>query len=385
MPAREWNISRPFGAPNDPGPDAVKRFVQIGGRVALCGLLLLWAFHSIFVNEARIGHPEGEWAALSRMDQWRRGWSEGPPALWDTLTSVHPGWFALSVVLMGLTLLLGVVRWRMVLRVQGLDLPLGRATEISLVAHFFNSLMLGSTGGDLMKAYYAARETHHKKPEAVTTVFVDRLIGLWAMLLFAGAMMVPNARLFLQGKVEVKIAALLILGMLAACTVIMLLAFRGGVTRHWSGARAWLRRLPKGEHLERSLDACRLFGREPWFVTRTLGVSMLLNLVCVVQWQVVGWGLGLAIPNLAMLVVVPSVICIAALPITPSGIGVREVLFVYMLNDPALATRGLSLALLAYLGFLCWSLIGGGVYLLFKHKHHLSEQELAARGDQSEG
>ena len=47
-------------------------------------------------------------------------------------------------------------------------------------------------GGDLMKAYYAARETHHKKTEAVTAVFVDRLVGLWAMLLFAGAMMLLN-------------------------------------------------------------------------------------------------------------------------------------------------------------------------------------------------
>jgi hypothetical protein len=47
------------------------------------------------------------------------------------------------------------------------------AAEISLVAHFFNSFLLGSTGGDLMKAYYAARETHHKKTEAVMTVFAD--------------------------------------------------------------------------------------------------------------------------------------------------------------------------------------------------------------------
>ena len=42
------------------------------------------------------------------------------------------------------------------------------------------------------EAYYAARETHHKKTEAVVTVFVDRLIGLWAMLLFASLMILPN-------------------------------------------------------------------------------------------------------------------------------------------------------------------------------------------------
>ena len=76
-----------------------------------------------------------------------------------------------------------------------------------------------------MKAYYAARETHHKKPEAVATVFVDRLLGLWAMLLFCGLMMIPNAKLlFGSGRVP-ALTSLLILGMLVACTGLVMLAF----------------------------------------------------------------------------------------------------------------------------------------------------------------
>ena len=90
---------------------------------------------------------------------------------------IHPWALIVSPLLVGLALLFGVVRWRIVLAAQGLHLPLGRATRISFVAQFFNSFLLGSTGGDLIKAYYAARETHHKKTEAVTTVFVDRLVG----------------------------------------------------------------------------------------------------------------------------------------------------------------------------------------------------------------
>ena len=97
---------------------------------------------------------------------------------WRTLSQVRPVALVLSVLLMGLALWLGVVRWRMVWPPRGLICPLARATRISLVAQFFNSFLLGSTGGDLIKAYYAARETHHLKTEAVTTVFVDRLARL---------------------------------------------------------------------------------------------------------------------------------------------------------------------------------------------------------------
>ena len=357
-----------------------RRFWQISWRIGLCSLLLVWIFHSIFVNEARLAAPSADWVKLSRTEQWKHGWQEGPERLWRTVTLVNPWWLAISLVLMAATLFLGVVRWRMVLEAQGLHLPFRRATEISLVAHFFNSFLLGSTGGDLMKAYYAARETHHKKTEAVVTVFVDRLVGLWAMLLFAGMMMLPNLQTIRQSHVA-TLASLLILGMLALCSFIALLAFRGGVSRRWSGARIWLRRLPKGASLERSLDSCRLFGKQHLFLTRTLLISMILNVVCVLQWQAVGYGLGLRIPPLTMLAFVPTVICIAALPLTPSGLGVRETLFVNMLNSPNLATSALTLSLLAYAGSLCWSLVGGVVYLLLKEKHHLARSELEAQPD----
>jgi uncharacterized protein (TIRG00374 family) len=98
----------------------------------------------------------------------------------------------LSFILMGATIMTGVIRWQTVLKVHGLDMPLQRTTQISLIAHFFNSFLLGSVGGDVLKAYYVARETHHKKTEAVVTVLVDRIIGMFSLLLFACVMLPPN-------------------------------------------------------------------------------------------------------------------------------------------------------------------------------------------------
>jgi len=363
----------------------VKRAWKIGWRVLVCIVLLGWIFHAIFLNEAKLAASQRgiDWEHLPRAEQWSQAWTVGPHELWWQVTLIHNGALTLSVVLMAMTIVLGVVRWRMVLRVHGLDLPWSRAGEISLVAHFFNSFLLGSTGGDLMKAYYAARETHHKKTEAVVTVLVDRLIGLWAMLLFAGIMIIPNASLLLRHK-QLRAIALIILAMLGGCTVVAVLAFKGGVSRRWSGARQWLRRLPKGEWLERLLEASRDFGRQRWFVTRTMAVSMILNAVCVLQVCILSWGLGLKVSPLALSAIVPMIICISALPITPAGLGVRENLFVIMLSDPAIGvppTPALSLSLLAYAGFLFWSIVGGVVYLLFKEKHHLREQELSGPTD----
>ena len=131
--------------------------------------------------------------------------------------------------------------------------------------------------------------------------------------------------------------------------------------------------------LERSLDACRQFGREPAFLLQSLALSMLLNGLCVLQLLALAHGLGLNIPPLALFVIVPMIICISALPITPSGLGVRENLYVLMLATPEIAvahTPALSLSLLAYAGSLAWSLVGGAVYLGLRERHHLTEAEL---------
>lgn len=349
----------------------------VGWRLAVCGVLLAWILHSIFTHEARIGYEASgrAWSSLPQQEQWRLAWQQGPARLWDTLRLVDPASLAASFGLVGATLLLGVARWRLVLRVQGLNLPFARTTEIALVAHFFNSFLLGSTGGDLLKAYYAARETHHLKTEAVTTVVADRLIGLLSMLLFAAVLTLPHAAMVLE-RSQLAAPALAIVAMLAALAAITTLSFWGGLSRRFPGARARLRQLPRGENLERVLDACRQFGRSPRHLLGAVGLSMLLNVACVLQFVVLARALGLAVPVSVLFFVVPTIVCLSALPITPSGLGVRENLFVVMLSVPGIDASpalALALSLLAYAGSLAWSVVGGLVYACFKHRHHLDQ------------
>jgi hypothetical protein len=350
---------------------------RIGWRLALCAFLLAWIFQSIFLSAGKASalSRQMDWDQMGRLAQWHEAWTAGPRELWQKLSQVQPLALAGSLLCVLLTILLNVARWRIVLEVQGLRLPWGRAAGITFVAQFFNAFLLGSTGGDVIKALYAARETHHKKTEAVVTVFVDRLLGLWAMLLFAALMMIPNAGLLRRHR-QLGLPALFILAMLAGASVVLGVAFWSGLSRRFPRARQWLRKLPKGELLERSLDACRHFGRSRGFLLKTIALSLLVNVACVLQLIVLSAGMGVSISTTAWLVIVPMIFCISALPITPSGLGVRENLFVLMLAVPeihVLKTTALSLSLLAYAGSLFWSLAGGIVYLSLKKKEHLEE------------
>ena len=342
-------------------------------RLGVCLLLLGWAFHSIFVTEARLAwERDGHlWEDLERTAQWRVAWTQGPAALWRVVALIRPFEGLLSLVFMGVTILLGAWRWHMVLRAQRVGASRGRAVEISFVAHFFNAFLLGSTGGDLIKAYYAAGDTPHQQAESVVSVIVDRLIGLLSMLVFAAVMMVPNLGLLTRNP-GLGLLALVVLGMLGGLLLFAGVSLQSGVSRWWPGAREWLRRLPKGASLERALEAARRFGQQRGLLARAFGLSMLLNIACVLQIWVLARGLGLEIRPVYLFVLVPMIICIAALPITPSGLGVRENLYVLALAVPQIqvsAAAALSLSLLAYAGSLCWSLLGGVVYTRFRRRH----------------
>jgi len=157
------------------------------------------------------------------------------------------------------------------------------------------------------------------------------------------------------------------------------MAFWGGVSRRWSGARVWLRRLPKGQWLENTLDSCRLFGQSRFFVAKSLAISMLLNAACVAQFIVLAQGMNISVAPRMMFFAVPIILCISAVPITPNSLGIRENLFVQMLAIPAIhidATEALSLSLLAYAGSLLWSLVGGLVYLTMKDRRDIAQMNL---------
>ena len=347
-------------------------------RVGICGVLMAWIFQAIFWSEGKRALENSgnqpEWNELSRKERLKVSWEHGPPNLWRNLKEIRPSAFALSILVMGATVFLSVIRWRQILEVHGLHLSLGRASEISIVAHFFNTF-LPSTGGDLIKAYFAARETHHKKVEAVGTVFVDRIIGLFALLLFACAMMPMNLQL-LKSDATFRNTSLFVLAMSAAGFVATFLAFRGGMSMGFSKAREWIRKLPKGDMIEKLRDSLLVFGKHKSVLIQTVLLSLFIHFVAIVHVQTVAWGMDSKVTFSQLLTIVPIISCFIVLPISPSGLGVREGLFVYMFYSSMIGdspSKALSISLLCYAGLVFWSIVGGVVYTMFKSRHHLDE------------
>src|SRR3954470_23774693 len=79
-----------------------------------------------------------------------------------------------------------VVRWNILLKVQGIHLSTPRIVGLFLIGMFYNQFLPGGTGGDIVKTYLLWKETPTKKPGALLAVLFDRMVGLIALIIITG-------------------------------------------------------------------------------------------------------------------------------------------------------------------------------------------------------
>ena len=276
----------------------------------------------------------------------------------------HPVWIFSAIVLTFLALLAGVVRWHSILRTLGLPTPFGRAFRGFFIGQFFNAFLFGACGGDLARALVAAHDHSEKRAEAVTSVFLDRAIGLVVTLLFGCAMLLPRFRGFARYE-EARPALMLMAVFLAASMAFIALLF----TRDLFERIPWLQRFQHqgrlGPLLRRAYDALFLFRRNARHLLWPAALSLANLLLLAAASAALARALGIALPFRDWLAVFPVITVLAAVPLTPGALGVRETLYIQLLAPLGIAPGpALMLSLLGYLAATFWSLFGGALFLL---------------------
>ncbi len=291
-------------------------------------------------------------------------WTIGPRALWEALRKISALWLAAAVICAGMPALLGILRWQWILHVQGLEVKFSRLFSISFIGLFFNAFMLGSTGGDVIKAWYVAHETHHKKAEAIATVVVDRLIGLLALFVIALFMMaLYHTRVFNDPKLYWFSMATL--GVVVFTVVGTVVGLWRGFADKLPGLRSWLQRMPHYATMRRMVDAYRVYASHPVILTKTLVISFVVHFFSMLSIWCVGRGLGVTSASFTdYFLYLPIINSVTAVPITISGFGVREGMYIKMFHEVGVAEPvALVMSLLGYLASLFWSIVGGAFFL----------------------
>src|SRR5438874_12063629 len=99
-------------------------------------------------------------------------------------------WVGIAIVTYLVVEIAAFVRWQILLKVQGISLSLPRVAGLSLIGMFYNQFLPGGTGGDIVKSYLLLKETPGKKAGALLAVLFDRMVGLLALILITGTLVV---------------------------------------------------------------------------------------------------------------------------------------------------------------------------------------------------
>jgi len=84
------------------------------------------------------------------------------------------------------------VRWYFLVRALNIPFRMRDAFRLGFLGYLLNFVSAGAVGGDLFKAFFLAREQPDRTAEAVATVIVDRMIGLYALLLLTSGVILTT-------------------------------------------------------------------------------------------------------------------------------------------------------------------------------------------------
>jgi uncharacterized protein (TIRG00374 family) len=283
------------------------------------------------------------------------------------------------------------LRWWWLLRVNRLDVGVWDAWRFTWIGVFFNNVVPGQTGGDVVKAAYIIKHCHGNRVAAGVSVIVDRVLGLASLALLAAVVVLFALDRF--GEL-----GLAIWGVLAGVALLGTVAFSRRL-RRFIRLDAVLNRLPLSGMLKRIDSAVFFYRAHKTGIAGWMLAGMFNHVVSVWSVAFMGMALNVGMPLLEYFVLVPVINIASAVPLgLPNGWGVGEVLFGHLfatygaVHLPNVAhaadvmrTRGVALSVLYRIHITLWSLLGGVLVLVAKDRVTKAEveEELAQASEEA--
>jgi hypothetical protein len=274
-----------------------------------------------------------------------------------------------AVLIFPLTYLITSYRWDLLLKVLEIKMRLSRAFVLNMVGAFYNTFLPGSTGGDLLKAYYAGQLTPHRT-RAWMSVLVDRVLGLLALVILGGVS--ASTQWHVPACRKVALASAAIIGGTTLCLVI----FYVPLLRKITGLDFILKRLPMQRHVLAAVEAMELYRKRPWTGIWSLVVSIPVHITVVTSAMLAGMAFGILKDHWEYYwVAVPVIVLSGSIPISPQGVGVMEGFAILLLRpEGATIAQAFALTMSIRVVQILWNLTGG-IFVLKGGFHALTEDE----------
>jgi uncharacterized protein (TIRG00374 family) len=264
------------------------------------------------------------------------------------------GWLAGSLVVYTLAVFLSTVRWGQVLHALDIPSDLPPLLSHTLAGMFVSNFLPSTVGGDVLRVTRLSA-ANGQRPASVASVVVERLTGFLVLPFITLVALVGNPTLLHLGRAS-RLSLTLALGTLAALVAIVVLVANPNVGQRFAG-RSWLGFVAA---VHTGLSRLR---HDPGAAVSVFVSALAYQLAMVAGAWMAGHAMGIQVGWSAMMAFIPVVAIAQVLPISVSGLGLREGALVLLLVPLGVSSgQAVAFGLLLYGINMVVSLLGAPAF-----------------------
>ncbi len=282
--------------------------------------------------------------------------------LFSVIGSASPRLLLVAILLQLIGTFISVLRWKIILAYFTVKISYIETLRIVFMGNFFNLFLPSAIGGDVFRAYYVYRSSRSGLSQMLTTTFLDRSAGLFALLLIGlcGAL---YSNISVAGVVLSRVFILLTVSYL----LLNVALFHDSSQRTASRLLKRLGFHPLEEKLQLIYVGLRSLIRAPGSVFAILVLSLVIQslAVCIMWFAALSLDFGSSLG--VFLIFIPLINLSIMVPITINGLGLRENLYRLLFTEVGIQDEtAVALGLLQFIVLMIVALPGGVFYSLYK-------------------
>jgi len=282
-----------------------------------------------------------------------------------TLASLKYTYLLLALAPVLIELTLKSYKWQMLLKVKNIKIPFFEIFKIYYISSFIGMFLPSSLGIDLLRTYSMSRYIKNTQ-DSVSTVFVDRLLGILSLVFVVLIGILAVKTNFINSTVQFVMTIIVMLFILFSGIILF---------RHVIVFSEWVLKRFKFSHIKREKYINLLHGiyvsiidfknnKIEVFKVFLISIFFQFNRVAISYAVALSFDINISLKY--WIIIVPLVTLATMLPLAVGGIGVREGAFVFFLNKLGVSiSTAFLLSLTTFLLVVITSLPGFGFYLMY--------------------
>lgn len=285
----------------------------------------------------------------------------GPFELLASLAKLNPLLLLAALLSAIPVVVLKAIKQNILMKPFNAKISVAEGSRIWLIGYFLSIITPGRSG-DFLRAVYLSKETGASKGKCLTAVAVERVLDLGYLFLTGLAGMAILSHYFgMESSAITLVAALFVIFVLVVLALTkkrIVVFFAGPLFRFFTPAR-FKERFRTGFH--EFYAGLAVYRREKRVMTYSIALTIVSWFAIMVEYYLIALALNLPLSYQFLLVIMPVIILVEALPISFSGIGTRDATAIFLLSlKGVVATDAVSFSLailalsvfLAILGFI---------------------------------